>query len=238
MKYVYLIFALVASSSLSAADSTSNREEDDITYESLISNGYTDHIPAFQKLFQCRKINTFLEFGLGRGTKYFIENCNKVISIELISTTSTPRLLSWYLKAVNMFSHHANWTPYLLRCSPLMDLYDSMASKGIVPKENFNGYLQDVETICSWALGKKTIDLVFIDQGMLPRGDFVNALFGKVNIIAAHDTNYALSLHAYDRVKDDPNYVKIHYKKGCGTTFWVKKEDQELIQYLQKAFRE
>jgi hypothetical protein len=239
MKYIYLIFALVASSFLSAADSPENWKEEDITYEALL-HSWSNHVGAFQKLFQFRKINTFLEFGMGKGTKYFIDNCDKVISIELIGATYAQKTLPYTLKTVEMFWHHANWHPHLLRCSPLMNHYDEIAWKKLDPRENLDAYLKEVEAICTWALSKKSVDLVFVDQGLYPRGDFVNALFGKVNIIVAHDTGPHMNrnFYGYHHVKVDPNYVEITYKKDAWTTFWVKKDDKELIQYLQKAFQE
>jgi hypothetical protein len=240
MKYIYLLIAVFVSSLLSAADLPTFPEENAITYTFLTSQQTTDHVIPLKKLFQHKKINTFLEFGLGVGTKFYIDNCNKVISVELIGPTGDRRFLPWYLKTVAMFWHHTNWHPHLVRCSPLMDRYNTLARSHILPKENFTAYLQEVDAICSWAVNNDSIDLVFIDQGLWPRGHFVNALFGKVNIIAAHDTNDTVDVpfRGYDQVKDDPNYVKIVYKKGQGTTFWIKKEEKELIQYLQKAFQE
>jgi hypothetical protein len=236
MKYIFLLVVFVASSLLYAADSPTNWKEEDITYESLL-HSWSNHVAAFEKLFQFRKITTFLEFGMGRGTKYFIDNCDRVISIELVGATGAPKLLPYSLKTVEMFWHHANWHPHLLRCSPLMDHYDVMARQAIIASTNFDVYLKEVESICTWAIGENPPDLVFIDQGLLPRGDFINALFGKVNIIAAHDTGPAhphVKWYAYDHVKQDPNYVAIFCKKG-GVTFWIKKDDKALIEYMKKA---
>jgi hypothetical protein len=241
MKKIYLASCVFLFSSLSTKTMNAEINESQLTYNYFISQVYTDHVFAFQKLFQYKKINSFMEFGLGLGTKYFIDNCDSAISIELAVPSTAKNSKYWYSKTVQMFQHHNNWTSYFHECSPLFDYYEQASKKGISPEKDTQ-YLQEVDSIIAFALDKQTPDVVFIDQGVHPRVDFVNKLFGKVNVIVAHDTNPSthfvpFSYYGYDRVIDDPRYVKITYNKGMGTTFWIKKEQTELIQHLQQALK-
>lgn len=93
-------------------------------------------------------------------------------------------------------------------------------------------YYVDIENICNEALKNVPCDLAFVDPGIFTRADFVNALFGRVDIIVAHDTHD--NIYGWPRIMDHPDYEKIDFRAGCGTSFWIKKTKAQLIQDLQQ----
>jgi hypothetical protein len=85
---------------------------DQITYDWLVTRGEqggeTDHIAHFHKLFQEHKVKWLLEFGMGNWTKYFLDSCNRVISVDFITHGYGPEV---YKKFVNLYRDYSNWTP-------------------------------------------------------------------------------------------------------------------------------
>src|SRR5579872_5813640 len=63
-------------------------DPEDITEEYLTrtsaSSHYTEHVAHLKKVFDHLHVRTFLEFGLGFATKYFIDNSEHVVSVEFI----------------------------------------------------------------------------------------------------------------------------------------------------------
>jgi hypothetical protein len=85
------------------------------------------------------------------------------------------------------------------------------------------------------------VEVIFIDSGFVPRADFVNAFFGRVPIIVIHDSNtegrYSVFYFSYghNRIIVPDDYVKIQWKGGVGTTFYIQKDYADLISGMQKS---
>src|SRR5215468_1213176 len=92
--------SLLCSSAFASAPSI--QSADDITYEWLTGpensqTGYVDHIPLFREIFSHYKVGILLEFGLGFSTKYFLDSCDKVISIEFVTNGCGPEWMKYCL---------------------------------------------------------------------------------------------------------------------------------------------
>src|SRR5262249_53075685 len=97
----FLIMSI--STQLHAQTSTTQQECDAITYEKLAQDPWTDHVVCFQELFSQTHITSFLEFGLGRATKYFLDNCESVTSIELSVEDRASRIEPWFWYSTSLF---------------------------------------------------------------------------------------------------------------------------------------
>lgn len=206
----------------------------DLSYESLAADLWTDHVRSFQQLFKIQKINSFLEFGVGKGTKFFLDNCQSVTSIELVVESRQKDVEPWYEKCCDFFKNYTNWNPSMHVFSSNFDQADQRAHEQLDPEEIDGAYLTEINLLCDQIFQSQKFDLAFVDPGIHIRGDIVNALFDRVDIIVAHDT--ACTLHqmfGYYKVRSPNNYVKLVSKYGSGTTFWIKKDKIELIQKLR-----
>src|SRR6185436_1197288 len=88
------------------------KKADDITYDWLVKygdeTGITDHVSHFRKIFNKFKVKTCLEFGVGYSTKYFLDSCNKVISIEFVTSGYGPAVMKRYIE---LYRGYSNWLP-------------------------------------------------------------------------------------------------------------------------------
>lgn len=229
-----------------------------ITYEWLIDagakQGYTDHIPHFKKIFDLLKVRTFLEFGLGFSTKYFLDHSSKVISVEFITNGYGP---SWMNECLELYKNINNWIPVSFFSGYLGDAswapykylgsenvykacsYQSAHHKSYAPINDF--YLKELDAFISGLFKAHKITVSFVDPGLYLRGDLVQLLFDKSPVILAHDTNIRYTgvnddVYGYSRVKTPENYEEIYIRYGMGTTAWIIKNNQtqELIDEMKK----
>lgn len=204
-----------------------------LTYETLANSGWTDHVQAFQKLFQMQKVGSFLEFGMGLGTKFFLENCSHVTSIDLTIKKRYPNILDWHFDCLDLYRSYNNWSPALKCFSNLVNQADALAEKGIDPATSNGNYLVEINQFLDEIFSENQYDVAFVDPGFLLRGDLVNSLFGRVDIIAAHDTNFLNDVYGWSKIKTPENYEKIVFAHGSGTTFWIIKTRKFLIDQLK-----
>src|SRR5579863_4044667 len=101
--------------------------EDLWTYEQMIADPYTDHVRLFHELFQIEKVHSFLEFGVGRATKYFLDHCGKVVSIELMVENRRAMIEPWFEKSLELFQSYENWQPLCHLFSLHVDQADQIA---------------------------------------------------------------------------------------------------------------
>ena len=239
-----------------AATKISNAEQ--ITEEWLIEagkeSGYTEHVAHFKALFSCTKVRTFLEFGLGFSTKYFIDNSEKVISVEFITPGSGP---DWIKYCLSLYRNCDNWKPIAYFSGKGLDTswapYKYMGLESVYKAADYHcachksyaaidsSYLSDLSAFVRRQVKENQVDVAFVDSGLIIRGDLVQTLFNKVPLIVAHDVaplvrREQADVYGYGRVAVPDNYVEVYVAKGKGTAFWVKNDDdhQEVIRVLQE----
>ncbi len=231
---------------------------DEITEEWLVDagaeSGYTEHIRHFKILFNSMSVRTFLEFGVGFSTKYFIDNSENVVSVEFITPGSGPE---WLQYCINLYTACPTWKPIAYFSGN--GLNTSWATYKYMGKESVYkacayqpvyyksyalidpSFLSDLNNFINMQVAANPVDVAFIDAGVCIRGDLVQSLFNKVPIIAAHDIapiaiRKLNDVYGYGRVVVPSNYVEIYVPFGMGTAFWVLNIDayQEIIISLQE----
>lgn len=232
-------------------------DAEDITEEFLTQTSssahYTEHVAHLKRVFKKVDVRTFIEFGVGFSTKYFIDNSAHVISVEFITPGSGP---DWMQYCLNLYRNYSNWTPIAYFSGPGLDTswapqkyigldsvyracaYQPVHRKSYAPIDS--SFLDDLNNFMEQQGAANDIDFAFVDAGVCIRGDLVQVLFNKVPIIAAHDITVKENRHlddvyGYGRIVVPENYVEIHVPFGMGTAFWVKNEEQyfEVINELQ-----
>lgn len=230
---------------------------DEITEEWLVNSGaetgYTEHVRHFKRLFNNCQVRTFLEFGVGFSTKYFIDNCENVISVEFVTPGTGPE---WLQYCMNLYASCKTWTPIAYFAGLGLDTswtpykylgadsvykaaaYQPVYRKSYAPIDS--SFLDDLNKFVQEQVTANTIDVAFVDAGVCLRGDLVQVLFNKVPIIAAHDIaskekRQLDDVYGYGRIIVPQNYVEIFIPFGMGTAFWIKNEASyaNLIQDLQ-----
>lgn len=236
----YLIFFTILAS-LYSTDVKANNDMY-LSDAELAANLYTNHVPAFKVLFEVFPNAKMLEFGLGKGSFFFIKNCAHVTSLELVVKDSdgaySRNAAGWYKICKDSFQGYENWDSILHYCGePLCEASAYAGSQE--PDRHWKpiAALDELSEICTRYVKGKNYDLAFVDAGIHNRGELVNTLFKLgIKIIAAHDTNYAANIYGWSRIKKPKNYVRVHYKHGCGTTFWVHKSLSKVIKHLKAKF--
>jgi len=221
------------------------QDPEEITYEWLIEQGketgYSDHIPHFRELFDREAISHFLEFGVGYSTKYFLDRCDEVVSVEFVVDGAGPGFMK---EMMRLYSGISRWVP-----SVFFSAYEGetgwapyqYVGTGAVSQAAFvqcsthktyawvdAGYLEELNDFINSLVCGYAIDAAFVDPGIYLRGDLVQLLFGKVPIIVAHDTNDRKNKvigdpYGYSRIDPPSEYEEIHISSGQGTTFWILK---------------
>lgn len=250
MKYLILLLALAG-----IAQSAQPTKADEITYDFLvqtgIETGQCDHIAHIKQIFETYKVKVLLEFGLGYSTKFFLDNCTKVISVEFVTGGLRPDWMKYCLDLyrgysnwipVAYFSNYANdfaWAPYkYFGTAKLYEAEKFYAATGQVPESD--DYIAELKTFIGNLTKFNKVDLALVDPGLLHRGALVQLLFEKSPIILAHDC-YAFAspgirdVYGYRKIVAPENYETIFIPKGKGTLLWIKKMDQtvELIEVMK-----
>jgi hypothetical protein len=254
-----LFSTLCLASSLSSAFVEANTlisNADDITYEWLTDagnpNSYADHVPHFNKLFKEHKVRTLFEFGVGFETKYFLDSCDKVISVEFVTNGYGPE---WIKSCLNLYQNFSNWVPIVyftgyqdsMKWAPYKyagsDSVYTATSYQCATHRNYalvdDFYLKELNSFISRLAKSNRIDVAFVHPPINLRGDLVQLLFDKVPIILANGTsttrNTPNDVYGYSRIKTPDNYEEISLPNGHGTTIWIEKKDQ--FQSLTKAMK-
>lgn len=227
-----------------------SNECDFITYDWLINcaqqSHYTDHIPHFRRLFNTLKVRGFLECGCGYSTKYFLDNCDKVISIEFM-TPGTNDL--WFKECLKLYKNCTNWVPFAYNADHKSESFNNACGYQCATHKDYalidSRYLNELYLYFKNQINishqeGKDIDVAFVDPGVYIRGDMVRVLLSlKVPIVIAHDTSTDVGsdvnegLYGWFKVKTPFDYEKIYIPWGKGTTFWIKKDLNDVIASLQ-----
>lgn len=243
--------------SVGSAYDFSITKADDITYDWLVKigneTGTMDHVPHFKELFQNLKVRTFLEFGVGYSTKYFLDSSSKVISVEIVTPGSGPGNLKQFL---SLYEEYSNWVPIAFFSGFLGDpsfapykhlgsdaVYKAAAYQNATHKDYAlidDFYRIELNAFIKNLVRFHNIDVAFVNPaGAHLRSDLVELLFDKVPVIIAHHTNCRKQgiindVYGYSRLKTPDNYEEIFFSTGQGTTAWILKNEeyQELINEL------
>lgn len=223
-------------------------EADEITYDWLVelgkTTGYTDHIYVFREIFSHLNVDTFLEFGVGYSTKYFIDNAAQVISVEFVTDGCGP---DWIKVCMGLYREIHNWTPLIYfsdyRESPNWAQHRYLGSEQLYRAASYqcgthknyalidDFYLKELDAFILRLTRDHDIDVAFVDPGIYLRGDLVQLLFDKVPIILAHDTHCRFlgqkdDVYGYSRITTPENYEEIFVPTGQGVTIWIKKDEK------------
>ncbi len=220
---------------------------------------YTYFIPHFKKLFSLIKTKTLLEFGMGDGTKYFLESCNKVISIDFISHGYGAGV---YQHLLSEYREYPNWIPiayftgYRGDCTvaPYKYLasehvykacaYQTATLKNYAVIDDF--YRLELNAFISNLQKCHKIDMAFVHPKLYLRGDLVDLLFSKVPVIVATETksrgegSKEIDVLGYHRLVCPDTYEEIYLPGGAGTTVFVAKKEAyyPLVQALKNYAEE
>lgn len=242
--------ALLFFSCLSLASNANGSSSDFITYEWLtekaIETSYTDHIPHWRRLFNTMKVRGFLECGCGFSSGYFMDNADKVISIEYINPGYGDK---WYQESLTLFADRLNWIPMTYNADLRSNSFNNACAYQCSMHKDYAlidaAYLKELyqhfkTQIRNAQLNGYDIDVAFVDPGVYVRGDMVKLLLAhKVPVVAAHDTasdagnEETENLYGWNKIVTPPNYVKIYIPFGQGTTFWISNQLPEVIASMQ-----
>lgn len=197
-------------------------------------SGAQDWTKYFEKLFNVYKIKNLVEFGLGDGTEFLLDNCEKVTSVE-ISLGDYNK--SWHDKCVEKYKDYKNWDVFYIDAPKEVVLANDEAINKRYPII-YKDHISKLKTIVNKHC--KNADMIFVDAGFHNRGDLVNLCFNKAKIIAAHDTSrdegrILKNIYGYNIVEIPENYIEFHFEDTyMGTTIWVDKELVEVIKALNE----
>lgn len=245
-----LLFFFILSTAYSAI-----KTADDITYEFLIETGektgYCDHVYVFKKIFETIEVKTMLEFGLGYSTKYFLDHCNKLISVEFVTPGWLP---DWNRFCLTLYKEYSNWVPVTYFSAYKGDYswaaYKFFGSDGFFKASNHMmttgqsyksidpAYYNELSTFVANLCKYNKFDIALVDPGSLLRAEMIEILFGKISIILTHDTTTSrigFDPYGLSRLKVPSDYEEIYFSYGKGTTVWVQKKESlaKLIEALK-----
>jgi len=221
--------------------------------ETSSSAYYTEHVAHLKRVFKKLHIETFMEFGVGFSTKYFMDHTDNVISVEFVTPGTGPE---WMKYCLDLYVNCKNWIPITYFAGQGLDtswaqnkyigvesIYEAAAYQpmSLMSYASIDpSFIDDLTSFVDKQVGEYKIDMAFVDCGICIRGDLVQVLFNKVPIIAAHDVaplerRHLTDVYGYGRVKVPDNYIEIYIPYGMGTAFWIKNSEEyaEVIQDLQ-----
>lgn len=243
--------ALLFFSCLNLASTANGTTSDFITYkwltEKTLDTPSTDYIPHWRRLFNTMKVRGFLECGCGFSSGYFMDNADKVISIEYISPGYGDRHYQEYL---NLFSDRSNWIPMTYNADLRSNSFNNACAYQCSMHKDYAfidaTYLKELyqhfkTQIKNAQQNGYDIDVAFVNPGVYVRGDMVKLLLAlKIPIVVAHDTasdagnEETENLYGWNKVVTPFNYVKIYIPFGQGTTFWISNQLPEIIASMQE----
>ena len=177
-------------------------------FSSKINNimSYTDWIELVELSIPNKNRLSILEFGLGEGTKYLLDNFEFVYSHEL---AAKPK---YYDSTVQKFSKSRNWKHELVLFSDIgfVDFNPDL------PKVLLSGITK--------LFNRYKFDVVLVDGNYHVRGDIANFILNKFHpkYVIIHDINLAFKEDGYDRIKLPPKYESVSSNVGEGTRIFVK----------------
>ncbi len=216
----------------------------DVTYEWLEGNYETSFIPCMKEVLEKVKPRTLLEFGLGFGTKYFLDSCKRVVSVEVVTHGYGPDRIRNFLQFYRDYSNwipvayfsgylgDMSWAPYKYFGSDAVYVACSYScATGLSYEEIDPFYLQELDEFISNLVKFNKIETVLIHPILFFRGDMVQLCFNKIPVIVASNTEARndSSLNdpwGYRKVQTPDNYEEIAIPMYPETTVWVEKKSE------------
>jgi len=167
---------------------------------------YTDWIELVDLNIPNKKKLSILEFGLGEGTKYLLDNFKSVYSYELSPDSK------WYDAMVDKFSNYKNWKYELV-------LFRDVGFVDYNP--NLAPYL--LRSIAK-LFANNQFDVVFMDGEYHVRGDIVDIILKRYapQYVIIHDITTAFNKDGYDRIQLPATYQSVSSYTGEGTRIFYK----------------
>lgn len=185
--------------------------------------------PYFAWLFQAWKPGMLIEYGLGVGTGFLLDAGIPVVSVEI---AVRPDHLVWWKRCLELYGDRGSWTPVLHEASLVFCDADAKASRGGHPLQDV-GHGAELAGIVTRALVGRTPELIFVDPGTHIRGALVNLSLPRALVVAAHDTNYDPTVYGWNEVVA-VDHVEVSFPlPKPGTTFWVHRSRQDLVEHLR-----
>lgn len=244
LKKIITLFCLLSSHNFTAK----GVETDQITIEWLYNNEGADYIPHMRRLFNKMKVRTLIQAGCNYSTKYFLEKCDKVITIEFLSPGTSDK---YFIESLKLFKKSKNWLPLAFNADLKNESFNKACAYQCATHKNYAlidpQYVFDLDAYFKKqveSVQKKgsVVDVVFVKtHGIYLRGDMVNLfLWRSIPVVIASDTNSdegpgaTKGLYGWFKIYTPPEYVKIYFPFGSGTTFWIKKTYPELIDAMNR----
>lgn len=165
---------------------------------------------------------------------YFLQHCNHVRSVELLAKNNADANERYYNACIDLFKNFPNWEPSIYRCSHLIAQAIDIAETGTNPAVADDRYMQEIHALCDRIFSEQQYDVAFVDPGIIIRGSFVQALFGRIQIIVAHDISFHGNIYGWSWIPEHPDYERISFYQGSGTSFWIHKDLSDLIEQLKR----
>lgn len=242
IKRFLFIFSLVTSLQLLAL------ECENITFEWLLQEQNDDAVVHFRKLFNNLKIRTLIQCGCGYSTKYFVDNCERVVTIEFMATGVSDK---YFIESLKLYKKCKNWFPLAFNADLKNESFNKACAYTCATHRNYGlidpKYLYDLDVYFKKQIDTahkkaKDVDVVFVKTlGVYIRGDIVNLFLARnVPIVVAYNTSNDIGndvsegVYGWYKVYTPFNYEKIFIPMGGGTTFWINKHYYDLIETMQR----
>lgn len=203
-----------------------------------------DPTPHFTAIFKQLKPKAFLELGSHDFTSYFLDSCNKVITVEFVTSGNSANPIKEHLARFNEYSNWVpivyfsnynedkSWAPYKYLGSEHVHnacSYQCATIQNYAMISDF--YITELSAFFGNIIKCHKPEVAFIDpRGMYLRGDMVQILFNKVPVIMAADIgcrpkDIMIDVYGYRRIVTPENYEEISLPEQ-GVCVWVKKDEK------------
>ncbi|OGN64308.1 MAG: hypothetical protein A3E80_05620 [Chlamydiae bacterium RIFCSPHIGHO2_12_FULL_49_9] len=218
------------------------------------SDGGSDHVICMKEIFQTLKPRSLLEFGLGYSTKYFLDSCKRVVSVEVITHGYGPNRLQNFIRFYRDYSNwipiayfsgfqgDMSWAPYKYLGSDAVYIagsYQCATHQHYKPIDDF--YIKELGEFVSNLVKFNKIEVALIHPTLFLRGDIVESCFRSIPVVVAHNTacrqtGEGVDGFGFKRIVTPPEYEEIYVPTPNGTTVWIikKPEYQILIDKIKQ----
>lgn len=251
MKIIFCLLSFVCAMQLSAIEQV---ELSKITYGWLKKNDAAnsgEYLPYYREIFAELKDKNMLQLGVGYLTKYFLDHCKKVVSIEVITDGYGPDRFKEYMTLYKSCSHwvpiayfsayhgDTQWTFFKYFGSDVVynaNNYQIGMAKSYLSVDPM--YLKEMDSFFKNLVKLNKFECVHVNPDSLYiRGDIVQTLFGKVPIIVAGDAGARIrqeyDVYGYSSIVTPEDYEEIQSPERA--VIWILKDPKyaDLIDRLQ-----